>query len=339
MRRFVEVWGFEPKEVTTQLDGVLPGAGLQKVDGLPVYNACVRIPGTYSSQKGAQSYKGQFPKVLLEGHIDTVNPPQLPPESAPYSAVKLQPASANLVKSRDELAAIAAELHFDKNGKIIEDENYKKAYKRYQNLEEAKKAGALRIYVPGYNDAMINTAGVLQMAYLMHKYNVKPVYDIWVCGTAGEEGKGNLAGMKQLYGYNQDTGKGNNALNFVANVGADSTSPKSGIVNYLGSYRFEIKYTEPKGVKVGAQQPSALMAMTRAIEKISNLKTAYDTDKKAERTTYTVGVGSCSKAEDGQRSEECTLMVDMRSPTPGPLNKIRQEIEPAFEQALNRRKR
>ena len=193
----------------------------------------------------------------------------------------------------------------------------------------------MRIYVPGYNDAMINTAGVLQMAYLMHKYNVKPVYDIWVCGTAGEEGKGNLAGMKQLYGYNQDTGKGNNALNFVANVGADSTSPKSGIVNYLGSYRFEIKYTEPKGVKVGAQQPSALMAMTRAIEKISNLKTAYDTDKKAERTTYTVGVGSCSKAEDGQRSEECTLMVDMRSPTPGPLNKIRQEIEPAFEQALN----
>lgn len=101
---------------------------------------------------------------------------------------------------------------------------------------------------------MINTAAVMQMAYLMHKYGVKPVYDVWVCGTVGEEGKGNLAGMKQLYGYNQDTGKGNNALNFVANVGADSTSPKSGTVNYLGSYRFEIKYTEPAGLKIDSKK-------------------------------------------------------------------------------------
>ena len=61
------------------------------------------------------------------------------------------------------------------------------------------------------------------------------MYDIWVCGTTGEEGKGNLCGMKQLYGYSQEAGKGNNALNFVASFSADTTRPKSGIVNYLGS--------------------------------------------------------------------------------------------------------
>ncbi len=273
MRRFTEEWGFTPADVMTRLDGYLPGAGIQIIDGLPVYNACVRFPGTYAKQKDAKSYKGQFPKVLLEGHIDTVNPPVLPPESNPYEPVKLQLASEPLVKTRDELAAIAEELNFDKNGKIIEDANYKKAYKRYQNYEEAKKMGGYRMYVPGYNDAMINTAAVMHIAYLMHKYKVKPVYDMWICATTGEEGKGNLCGMKQLYGYNQDTGKGNNALNFVANIAADSTSPKSGTVNYLGSYRFEIKYTEPAGVKIGAKQPSALMAMSRAIEMISNLKT------------------------------------------------------------------
>ncbi len=333
MRRFTEEWGFTPADVMTRLDGYLPGAGIQIIDGLPVYNACVRFPGTYAKQKDAKSYKGQFPKVLLEGHIDTVNPPVLPPESNPYEPVKLQLASEPLVKTRDELAAIAEELHFDKNGKIIEDANYKKAYKRYQNYEEAKKMGGYRMYVPGYNDAMINTAAVMHIAYLMHKYKVKPVYDIWVCGTTGEEGKGNLCGMKQLYGYNQDTGKGNNALNFVANIAADSTSPKSGFVNYLGSYRFEIKYTEPAGVKIGAKQPSALMAMSRAIEMISNLKTPYDLDKTAERTTYTVGIGNCTKAKAGERSQSCTLMVDMRSPTQGPLSAIRAKIEPTFKKA------
>ena len=334
MRRFTEEWGFSPAQVMTRTDGIIKGAGLQKVDGLPVYNACVRIPGTYSQQKDAQPYKGQFPKVLLEGHIDTVNPAELPPASAPFVPVKLQKASDALVKTKAELAALPDELHFDKDGKIIEDANYKKAYQRYNDYEDALGRGALRIYVPGYNDAMINTAAVMQAAYMLNKYKIKPVYDIWICGTTGEEGKGNLCGMKQLYGYNQDTGKGNNALNFVANFGADSTSPGSGTVNYLGSYRFEIKYSEPAGVKVGANQPSALMAMNRAIEMISNLKTPYDLDKKAERTTYTVGVGSCTPAPEGERSKECTLLVDMRSPTPGPLKDIRSKIEPAFAKAL-----
>ncbi len=335
-RRMVEEWGFDKSDIMTTPEGIIKGAGIQKVDGLPVYNVCVRIPGTYSQEKGAQSYKGQFPKVLLEGHIDTVNPAVLPPADTPYEPVKLQKASEAIVTTPTELAALKEELHFDKNGKIIQDENYKKAYVRYASLEDAQKKGGYRIYVPGFADAMGNTTGVLTAAIMLKKYNIKPVYDLWVCGTAGEEGKGNLCGLKQLYGYNQDTGKGNNALNFVANFAADSTRPGSGIFNYLGSYRFEIKYTEPAGYKMGGQDaPSALMAMTRSIAKIADLKTAWDTDKKAERTTYTVGVADCEDATDGSRSRSCTLMVDMRSPTQGPLSEIRSRIEPTFKAALD----
>ena len=320
----------------TNKEGIIKGAGIQIVDGMPVYNVCVRIPGTYSQQKGAQNYKGQYPKVLLEGHIDTVNPAELPPKERPFMPVKLQKVTEAIVTSPEELAALKEELHFDKNGKIIQDENYKKAYVRYANEEEAKAKGGYRIYVPGFGDAMGNTTSVMTAAIMMKKYNIKPVYDIWVCGTAGEEGKGNLDGMKQLYGYNQDTGKGNNALNFVANFGADSTKPGSGTLNYLGSYRFEIKYTEPADYKQGDKEaPSALMAMTRSIAKIADLKTAWDTDKKAERTTYTVGVSRCDDAADGQRSRSCTLMVDMRSPTQGPLSEIRSKIEPTFKAALD----
>ena len=272
----------------------------------------------------------------MEGHIDTVNPAVLPPADTPYEPVKLQKASEAIVTTPTELAALKEELHFDKNGKIIQDENYKKAYVRYASLEDAQKKGGYRIYVPGFADAMGNTTGVLTAAIMLKKYNIKPVYDLWVCGTAGEEGKGNLCGLKQLYGYNQDTGKGNNALNFVANFAADSTRPGSGIFNYLGSYRFEIKYTEPAGYKMGGQDaPSALMAMTRSIAKIADLKTAWDTDKKAERTTYTVGVADCEDATDGSRSRSCTLMVDMRSPTQGPLSEIRSRIEPTFKAALD----
>ena len=333
-RRLVEEWGFAPEDVMTCADGTIKGAGVQLVDGKPVYNVCVRIPGTYGAQPGAVSYKGQFPKVMLEGHIDTVNPAVLPSAETPYEPVKLQKATEPVVPTRDALKALVDEVHFDKNGKVIEDEAYQKAYHRYVDLEDAQKKGGYRIYVPGYGDAMINTVAVMQTAVLMKKHNIRPVYDIWVCGTAGEEGQGNLAGMKQLYGYSQEAGKGNNALNFVANFGADSTVPGDAVVNYLGSYRFEIRYNEPAGFKLGDKRPSATMAMTRAISEIAKLKTAWDLDKKAERTTYTVGTARCDEPTEG-RSTRCTLMVDMRSPTQAPLSAIRAQIEPQFKKALD----
>ena len=333
-RRLVEEWGFAPEDIMTRADGFLKGAGVQTVDGKPVYNVCVRIPGTYGARPDAVSYKGQLPKVVLEGHIDTVNPGVLPPAETPYEAVKLQKVSDPIVKTREELKALALEVRFDKNGKVIEDEVWKKAYHRFNDLEEAKKKGGYRIYVPGFEDAMINTVAVMQTAKLMKKHNIRPVYDIWVCGTTGEEGKGNLCGMKQLYGYSQEAGKGNNALNIVANFGADSTMPGDAIVNYIGSYRFEIKYTEPAGWKAGEARPSAAMAMSRAIASISDLKTAWDLDKKAEKTTYTVGVASCNDPAKS-RSTNCTLMVDMRSPTQAPLSAIRAQIEPEFKKAMD----
>ncbi len=186
-RRLVEEWGFDKSDIMTSLDGHLEGAGVQKVDGTAVHNVCVRIPGTYGNKV---NFKGQGPKVLLEGHIDTVNPGVLPPESNPYEPVKLQLASDPIVATRDELKNLPLELKFDKNGKVIEDDVYKKAYKRYASLEDAKKKGGYRIYVPGFEDAMVNTVAVMQTAVMMKKHGVKPVYDIWVCGTAGEEGKG-----------------------------------------------------------------------------------------------------------------------------------------------------
>lgn len=333
-RRLTEEWGFDKKDVMTQTNGHLPGAGIQKVDGKTVYNVCVRIPGTYGQHPDKKTYNGQLPKVLMEGHIDTVNPSVLPPADRPFEPVKLQLASEKVVKTRDDLKNLTDELRFDKNGKVIEDENFKKAYRRFANYEEAKKQGGYRIYVPGIDDAMINTVAIFQAATLLKKHNVKPVYDIWACGTAGEEGQGNLAGMKQLFGYNQETGKGNNALNFVADFAADDTSPEYVSVNYIGSYRFEVKYSQPSK-SIDTQKPSALKAASRAVHEIAKVKSPWDLDKSKEKTTYTVGTMRCDEAKDSQASQSCTLMVDMRSDTQKPLKEIREQIEPQFQKAVD----
>ena len=322
-RRMASDWGFAASEIKTRADGNLPGSDVQIVDGLPVYNACVEIKGTYSGSAGAQTYKGQFPKVLIESHIDVVNPEVLPPDSNPYQPIKLQSINEPVVSTPAQLAAITTELAFDGAGRIVEDANYARASKWYATLDDAKADDAVRMYVPGYTDAMGNTSALFMLAQMFKKHGIKPVYDVWICGTAGEEGKGNLAGMKQLYGFDQGLGTGSNPLNFVANFGSEG----GGTINFTGSHRYEMKFKAP--ATPGTGQPSAVEAMAAAIALIADVKTPSELRPDALKTTYTVGQASCEAPVNGV-VPSCTLLVDMRSERTDTLNEVRDTIVPTF---------
>lgn len=324
-RRLVGEWGFTQAEVMTRADGVIPASDTNIVDNLPVYNACVVIKGSYSSRADAQHYKGQYPKVLVEGHIDVVNPETLPKSGDPSIRIKLQPYSQPVVATPEELAAIPEELSFDANGRVIENEAYAKASRIFANAKDAETGGGVRIYVPGYGDMMPSTANAFMLAAAMKKHKIRPVYDIWICGTAGEEGKGNLAGMKQLYGFDQKAGTGSNPLNFVANFGLEG----GGVVNFLGSYRFEMKFKAPSPRVDG---PSAPAAMAAAIAMIADVKTPSELRPGAPRTTYTVGRASCDPPPAANMGvPSCALEVDMRSTRKETLDEIRRTIEPMFQ--------
>ena len=326
-RRLVGEWGFTQAEVMTRADGTIPASDTNIVDGLPVYNACVVIKGSYSGRADAQQYKGQFPKVLVEGHIDVVNPEELPKTGDPSIRIKLQPYAQPVVATPEELAAIPEELSFDARGRVVENDRYATASKIFANAKEAEAGGGVRIYVPGYGDMMPSTSNAFVLAAAMKKHKIQPVYDIWICGPAGEEGKGNLAGMKQLYGFDQKAGTGSNPLNFVANFGLEG----GGTVNFLGSYRFEMKFKAPVP-RGGGNGPSAPEAMAAAIAKIADVKTPSELRDGAPRTTYTVGRASCEPPPAGRTVvPSCSLEVDMRSPRTETLDEIRKNIEPMFQ--------
>src|SRR6187551_2130456 len=324
-RRLVTEWGFSPEEVMTRADGTIPASDTNIVDGLPVYNACVVIKGSYAGRADAQHYKGQFPKVLVEGHIDVVNPEELLPASDPFIHIKLQPYAQPVVATPQELAAIPDELSFDARGRVIENDKYATASRIFADAKEAEAGGGVRIYVPGYGDMMPSTSNAFVLAAAMKKHHIRPVYDIWICGTAGEEGKGNLAGMKQLYGFDQKLGTGSNPLNIVANFGLEG----GGTVNFLGSYRFEMKFKAPSP---RADGPSAPAAMAAAIAMIADVKTPSELRPGAPRTTYTVGRASCEPPPTANAGvPSCSLEVDMRSPVKETLDEIRHTIEPMFQ--------
>ncbi len=329
-RRLVNEWGFSPEEVMTRADGVIAASDTNLVDGLPVYNACVVIKGSYSSRADAQQYHGQFPKVLVEGHIDVVNPEELPKSGDPSIRIKLQPYAQPVVATPEELAAIPDELSFDARGRVVEDDKYATASKVFKDAKDAEANGGVRIYVPGYGDMMASTSNAFVLAAAMKKHKITPVYDIWICGTAGEEGKGNLAGVKQLYGFDQKAGTGSNPLNIVANFGLEG----GGVVNFVGSYRFEMKFKAPFA---RANGPSAPAAMAAAIARIADLKTPTDlSGAGAPKTTYTVGRASCEPpTAPGLGVPSCSLEVDMRSTRKETLEDIRNAIEPTFQAGVS----
>ena len=171
-RRLVNEWGFSPAEVMTRADGIIAGTDTNIVDNLPVYNACVVIKGSYAGHADAQHYKGEFPKVLVEGHIDVVNPEELPKSGDPSIRIKLQPYAQPVVATPEELAAIPDELSFDAKGRVIENDKYAMASKIFANAKDAETGGGVRIYVPGYGDMMPSTSNAFVLAAAMKKHKI-----------------------------------------------------------------------------------------------------------------------------------------------------------------------
>jgi metal-dependent amidase/aminoacylase/carboxypeptidase family protein len=105
----------------------------------------------------------------------------------------------------------------------------------------------------------------------------------------------------------------------------------AGIVNFGGSYRFEMKFKAPLP-RGGGKSPSAPEAMAAAIAMIADVKTPSELREGAPRTTYTVGRASCEPPPAGGTVvPSCSLEVDMRSTRKEPLEEIRQTIEPMFQ--------
>jgi acetylornithine deacetylase/succinyl-diaminopimelate desuccinylase-like protein len=156
-----------------------------------------------------------------------------------------------------------------------------------------------RLYAPGIADDGRGLAEVLSALRAIRASGIKTVGDIIFGGDVGEEGLGDLRGMKLFFRENPDID------GFISVDGS-----RAGNILYLatGSRRYEITYKGPGGHSFGAfGLPSAIHALGRAIAKISDLAVPAE-----PKTTFTVG------AIDGGTSvnsiaAQASMLVDMRS--------------------------
>jgi acetylornithine deacetylase/succinyl-diaminopimelate desuccinylase-like protein len=156
-----------------------------------------------------------------------------------------------------------------------------------------------KLYAPGIADDSRGLAALLSIIRAFNASGIKTVGDIVFCGNVGEEGLGDLRGVKALFRDHRDI----DGFITIDGTGADK-------ITYLatGSHRYLITYKGEGGHSFRAfGRPSAIHALGRSIAQIADLKTPRE-----PKTTFTVGVirGGTSV---NSIAAEASMEFDMRS--------------------------
>jgi acetylornithine deacetylase/succinyl-diaminopimelate desuccinylase-like protein len=174
---------------------------------------------------------------------------------------------------------------------------------------------------PGIGDDCRGLAVVLAIAKGMNDARVVTTGRVILVGDVGEEGPGNLRGVRYLL-----TGPYKGKVDFFISVDGLGLHVTDRAV---GSKRYNVKFTGPGGHSYGAfGMPSAIHAMGRAIGNISDVQVPT-----SPKTTFNVGVVSGGTSVNSIAGE-AAMEVDMRSESWQSLEQAETAIRRAIDAGL-----
>jgi len=189
---------------------------------------------------------------------------------------------------------------------------------------KVKRDGA-RLLAPGIGDNTRSLAVLLAIVRAFNDAKVQTSSDILFIGNVGEEGTGDLRGVRYLFqrGAYKDRIK-----TFLS---LDGTGAGDSITNgAVGSKRYRVTFKGPGGHSYGSfGLVSPAFAMGRAIEKFSAIKVPS-----TPRTTFNVGVIGGGTSVNSIPFESW-MEIDMRSESPAELEKLDRAAAAIMRQAAD----
>lgn len=173
----------------------------------------------------------------------------------------------------------------------------------------------LKLTAPGVSDNSANVAAILLVARLLKEHGFLLPREVIFVGTAGEEGLGDLRGMKQAM---RDLAS--RAATILPVDGAYGTICHRAV----GSRRFKVTTTTAGGHSYGAFGiPSAIHGLGRMIDKIAQIEVPAQ-----PKTTFNVGViGGGTSVNTIAAS--AWMQIDMRSESAGELARLEDTVRAA----------
>jgi len=174
---------------------------------------------------------------------------------------------------------------------------------------------------PGIGDDCRGLAVLVSVARELKKANVRPNGTITFVANVGEEGLGDLRGVKQLF---RETLKDQiDSFVSIDGTGVHVTNVA------VGSHRYRVTFKGPGGHSFGAfGLANPIGAMGRAIAKINDMQVS-----KQPKTTFNVGRVSGGTSVNSIPFEGW-MEVDMRSSDPASLAAVDAGFQKAVDQAV-----
>ena len=178
------------------------------------------------------------------------------------------------------------------------------------------------IFAPGVGDDTRGLVVVLTALRAMEEAGVETEDDVLFVGVVGEEGLGDLRGMKHLFRAGGDR--------IDAWIDVDGGGLARLVTMGLGSVRYRVTFAGPGGHSWGAfGLANPAHAMSRAVRHFQDV--ADTLTRSGPRTSYNVGIVSGGTSVNSIPFETW-MEVDMRSESPESLSRI----EAAFLAAMDR---
>jgi tripeptide aminopeptidase len=170
-----------------------------------------------------------------------------------------------------------------------------------------------RLFGPGIGDNTLSVATVVLLKTVLDRLQIVPEVDILVTGNVGEEGLGDLRGMRAVMDANPDVG---------AAVAVEGHALGRITHQAVGSRRLEVTLTGPGGHSWGDfGRPSAIHAAAKLVAALDAIPLPAE-----PKTTLNVGIlqGGISV---NTIAPEARMVIDMRSLEQGALERLVEEAD------------
>jgi tripeptide aminopeptidase len=184
------------------------------------------------------------------------------------------------------------------------------------------KDGADRLEAPGACDNGAGIVGLLALAHALSQGHVELAVPLLFLGNVGEEGEGDLRGVRHVYA-------GPLAGRIAAHVVLDGAGADSAVTQALGSRRFQVTISGPGGHSfTDAGTPNPIGALAAALAALN--KTSIPDEPRTTMNLGTIHGGTSVNSIP----ESAMASIDFRSTSADELLRLEVALHRAVEDAV-----